>query len=149
MIMTAYLKLSREKKYLFKPSNKIQKAIGRVATVEDAAHAFGATYKGRKIGTIADFTNFSFHAVKNLTTAEGGAVTWRHFSGIDDAEIYHQFQLYSLHGQSKDAFKKNQPGMWEYDIVGTYYKCNMTDIAAAMGDRGILGTNEKKVLKAA
>ena len=121
------------KKNLFKPSNMIQEAIGRVAIVEDAAHAFGATYKGRKIGTIADFTNFSFHAVKNLTTAEGGAVTWRHFDGIDDAEIYHQFQLYSLHGQSKDAFKKNQPGMWEYDIVGTYYKCNMTDIAAAMG----------------
>ena len=121
------------KKHIFKPSNKVQEAIGRVAIVEDAAHAFGATYKGRKIGTIADFTNFSFHAVKNLTTAEGGAVTWRHFDGIDDAEIYHQFQLYSLHGQSKDAFKKNQPGMWEYDIKGTYYKCNLTDIAAALG----------------
>lgn len=125
--------IAERKKHLFKPSNKIQKAIGRVAIVEDAAHAFGATYKGRIIGTIADFTNFSFHAVKNLTTAEGGAVTWRHVDGIDDADMYHQFQLYSLHGQSKDAFKKNQPGMWEYDIVGTYYKCNMTDMAAALG----------------
>ena len=127
------LEIVERKKHLFKPSNKLQEAIGRIAIVEDAAHAFGASYKGRKIGTISDFTNFSFHAVKNLTTAEGGAVSWRHFDGIDDAEIYHQFQLYSLHGQSKDAFKKNQPGMWEYDIVGTYYKCNMTDIAAAMG----------------
>lgn len=121
------------KKSLFKPSNKIQEAIGRVAIVEDAAHAFGATYKDKKIGTIADFTNFSFHAVKNLTTGEGGAVTWRHINGIDDADIYQRFQLYSLHGQSKDAFKKNQPGMWEYDIVGPWFKCNMTDIHAALG----------------
>ncbi len=121
------------KKYLFKPSNKIQKAIGRVAIVEDAAHAIGASYHGKMIGSVADFTNFSFHAVKNFTTAEGGAMTWNHIDGIDDAELYHQVQLYSLHGQSKDALKKNQPGMWEYDIVGTWYKCNMTDVVAAIG----------------
>ena len=127
------LEIVERKKNLFKPSNDMQVAIGRVAIVEDAAHAFGASYKGRKVGTIADFTNFSFHAVKNLTTAEGGAVTWRHIDGIDDAEIYHKYQLYSLHGQSKDAFKKNQPGMWEYDIVAPLYKCNMTDIHAALG----------------
>ena len=121
------------KKNLFKPSNKIQKAIGRIAIVADAAHAFGASRKGVKVGNIADFTNFSFHAVKNFTTAEGGAMTWKHIDGIDDSEIYHQIQLYSLHGQSKDALKKNQPGMWEYDIVGTWYKCNMTDVVAAIG----------------
>ena len=121
------------KKHLFKPNNKIQEAIGRVAILEDAAHAIGASYKGKKIGSVADFTNFSFHAVKNLTTGEGGAMTWNSIPGIDDAEIYHQIQLFSLHGQSKDAFKKNQPGMWEYDIVGTWYKCNMTDIMAAIG----------------
>ena len=122
-----------KKKYLFKPSSKIQEAIGRVAIVADAAHALGASYKGKMIGSIADFTNFSFHAVKNFTTAEGGAMTWKHIDGIDDAELYHQVQLYSLHGQSKDALKKNQPGMWEYDIVGTWYKCNMTDVVAAIG----------------
>ena len=121
------------KKHLFRPSNKIQWAIGRVAIVEDAAHAIGASHKGKMIGSIADFTNFSFHAVKNFTTAEGGAMTWKHIEGIDDAELYHQIQLYSLHGQSKDALKKNQPGMWEYDIVGTWYKCNMTDVVAAIG----------------
>ena len=121
------------KKHLFKPSNKIQQAIGRIAIVEDAAHAIGASYHGKMIGSIADFTNFSFHAVKNFTTAEGGAMTWKHIDGIDDAELYHQVQLYSLHGQSKDALKKNQPGMWEYDIVGTWYKCNMTDVVAAIG----------------
>ena len=122
-----------KKKNLFKPSNKIQEAIGRIAIVEDAAHAIGASYKGKMIGSIADFTNFSFHAVKNFTTAEGGAMTWKHIDGIDDAEIYHQIQLHSLHGQSKDALNKNKPGMWEYDIVGTWYKCNMTDIMAAIG----------------
>lgn len=122
-----------KKKNLFKPSNKIQEAIGRIAIVEDAAHAIGASYKGKMIGSIADFTNFSFHAVKNFTTAEGGAMTWKHIEGIDDAELYHQIQLYSLHGQSKDALNKNKPGMWEYDIVGTWYKCNMTDIMAAIG----------------
>lgn len=121
------------KKNLFKPSNKLQEAIGRIVIVEDAAHAVGASRKGQMIGSIADFTNFSFHAVKNFTTAEGGAMTWRHIDGIDDAELYHQIQLYSLHGQSKDALKKNQPGMWEYDIVGTWYKCNMTDVVAAIG----------------
>ena len=121
------------KKHLFKPSNKLQEAIGRVAIVEDAAHAIGASYKGKMIGSITDFTNFSFHAVKNFTTAEGGAMTWRHFEGINDDELYHQLQLYSLHGQSKDALKKNQPGMWEYDIIGTWYKCNMTDVVAAIG----------------
>lgn len=121
------------KKHLFKANNDIQRAIGRIAIVEDAAHAIGASYKGKMIGSVADFTNFSFHAVKNFTTAEGGAMTWRHIEGVDDAEIYHQIQLYSLHGQSKDALKKNQPGMWEYDIVGTWYKCNMTDIVAAIG----------------
>lgn len=121
------------KKHLFKPSNNIQKAIGRVAIVEDAAHAIGASYHGKMIGSISDFTNFSFHAVKNFTTAEGGAMTWKHIDGIDDAELYHQVQLYSLHGQSKDALNKNKPGMWEYDIVGTWYKCNMTDIMAAIG----------------
>ena len=121
------------KKNLFKPSNKLQEAIGRIAIVEDAAHAVGASRKDKMIGSIADFTNFSFHAVKNFTTAEGGAMTWRHIDGIDDAELYHQIQLYSLHGQSKDALKKNQPGMWEYDIVGTWYKCNMTDVVAAIG----------------
>lgn len=121
------------KKNLFKASNKLQEAIGRVAVVEDAAHAIGASYKGKMIGSIADFTNFSFHAVKNFTTAEGGAMTWNHIEGIDDAELYHQVQLYSLHGQSKDALNKNKPGMWEYDIVGTWYKCNMTDVVAAIG----------------
>ena len=121
------------KKNIFKPSNKLQETIGRVAIVEDAAHAVGASRKGKMIGSIADFTNFSFHAVKNFTTAEGGAMTWKHIDGIDDAELYHQIQLYSLHGQSKDALKKNQPGMWEYDIVGTWYKCNMTDVVAAIG----------------
>ena len=122
-----------KKKNLFKPSNKIQEAIGRIAIVEDAAHAIGASYKDKMIGSVADFTNFSFHAVKNFTTAEGGAMTWKHIDGIDDAELYHQVQLYSLHGQSKDALHKNKPGMWEYDIVGTWYKCNMTDIMAAIG----------------
>ena len=121
------------KKNLFKPSNKIQEALGRVAVVEDAAHAIGASYKGKMLGSIADFTNFSFHAVKNFTTGEGGAMTWNSIPGIDDAEIYHQIQLYSLHGQSKDALSKNKPGMWEYDIVGTWYKCNMTDIMGAIG----------------
>ena len=121
------------KKHLFKPNNDIQKAMGRIAIVEDAAHAIGASYHNKMIGSIADFTNFSFHAVKNFTTAEGGAMTWKHIDGIDDSELYHQIQLYSLHGQSKDALKKNQPGMWEYDIVGTWYKCNMTDVVAAIG----------------
>ena len=121
------------KKSLFKPNNEIQKAIGRVAVCADAAHAFGATLNGKKIGSIADFTSFSFHAVKNLTTAEGGALTWKTIPGIDDEEIYHQLQLYSLHGQNKDALAKTKLGAWEYDIKGTWYKCNMTDVHAGIG----------------
>ena len=121
------------KKSLFKPNNEIQKAIGRVTICADAAHAFGATLKGKKIGSIADFTSFSFHAVKNLTTAEGGALTWKTIPGIDDEEIYHQLQLYSLHGQNKDALAKTKLGAWEYDIKGTWYKCNMTDVHAGIG----------------
>lgn len=121
------------KKSLFKSNNEIQKAIGRVAVCADAAHAFGAILKGKKIGSIADFTSFSFHAVKNLTTAEGGALTWKTIPGIDDEEIYHQLQLYSLHGQNKDALAKTKLGAWEYDIKGTWYKCNMTDVHAGIG----------------
>ncbi len=121
------------KKSLFKPRNKIQEAIGRIVICADTAHAFGSTMNGKKIGSIADFSSFSFHAVKNLTTAEGGALTWKTIEGIDDEEIYHQLQLFSLHGQSKDALAKTQLGAWEYDIVGTWYKCNMTDIVAAIG----------------
>ena len=121
------------KKHLFKPNNDIQKAIGRIAICADAAHAFGASWKGRKVGSIADFTSFSFHAVKNLTTAEGGALTWRNIEGIDNEDIYHQLQLFSLHGQSKDALAKTQLGAWEYDIKGPWYKCNMTDILAGVG----------------
>ena len=121
------------KKHLFQPSNDIQRAIGRVAISADAAHAFGASYHGKMVGSIADFTSFSFHAVKNLTTAEGGALTWRPIHGIDEDELYHMAQLYSLHGQSKDALAKTKLGAWEYDIVGPWYKCNMTDIMAALG----------------
>lgn len=121
------------KKNLFHPTNEIQEKLGRVAVMADAAHAFGAKWHGKMIGGVADFTNFSYHAVKNFTTAEGGAMTWKHIDGIDDEEIYHQTQLLSLHGQSKDALAKTQLGAWEYDIVGTWYKCNMTDVAAAMG----------------
>lgn len=120
------------KKHLFKATNSVQQAIGRVAICSDAAHAFGASRYGKMVGGIADFSSFSFHAVKNLTTAEGGALTWN-IPGIDDEQLYHQTQLYSLHGQSKDALAKTQLGAWEYDIVGTWYKCNMTDVAAAMG----------------
>ena len=122
-----------EKKDLFHPANKIQQAIGRVAIMADTAHALGAVWKGRPIGSVADFSSFSFHAVKNLTTAEGGALTWRTIDGIDDEEIYHQLQLLSLHGQSKDALAKTQLGAWEYDIVGTWYKCNMTDVMGGIG----------------
>lgn len=121
------------KRSIFKPSNKIQEAIGRIAVCADTAHAFGASRNGKMAGAIADFSSFSFHAVKNFTTAEGGALTWRAIRGIDDEEIYHQLQLLSLHGQSKDALAKTKLGAWEYDIVGTWYKCNMTDIAAALG----------------
>ena len=121
------------KKHLFRPSNDIQRAIGRCAVIADAAHAFGAMWHGRMCGEIADFTSFSFHAVKNLTTAEGGALTWRPIEGIDDEAIYHQLQLLSLHGQNKDALAKTRLGAWEYDIIGTWYKCNMTDIMAGIG----------------
>ena len=121
------------KKHLFNPANELQKAFGRVVVMADAAHAFGAMRNGKMCGEIADFTSFSFHAVKNLTTAEGGAVTWRDIPGIDNEWIYKQFQLLSLHGQNKDALAKTQLGAWEYDIVAPNYKCNMTDIMAAIG----------------
>ncbi len=121
------------KKHLFKPSNDIQRAMGRVAVCADCAHALGATKNGDNAGQIADFTSFSFHAVKNLTTAEGGAATWKTIDGIDNEELYKQYMLYSLHGQSKDALAKTRAGAWEYDIVGPWYKCNMTDITAAIG----------------
>ena len=123
----------RRKKNLFQPKNEIQKAIGRVIVLADTAHALGATYQGNMVGNVADFSCFSFHAVKNFTTGEGGAVTWKSIPGIDDEEIYKMFQLLSLHGQSKDALAKKRLGNWEYDIVGTWYKCNMTDITAAIG----------------
>ena len=122
-----------EKRSVFQPSNKIQKAIGRVAIMADTAHAFGAWWRGKPIGSVADFSSFSFHAVKNLTTAEGGALTWKSIEGIDDEEIYRQVQLLSLHGQSKDALAKTQLGAWEYDIIGTWYKCNMTDVMGGIG----------------
>lgn len=121
------------KRHLFKPANDLQKAFGRVVVLADAAHAFGAQRDGKMCGEVADFTSFSFHAVKNLTTAEGGAVTWRNIPGIDNEWIYKQFQLLSLHGQNKDALAKTQLGAWEYDIVAPNYKCNMTDIMAAIG----------------
>lgn len=121
------------KNHLFKPANEIQKAFGRVVVLADAAHAFGAQQNGKMCGNIADFTSFSFHAVKNLTTAEGGALTWKPIPGIDDEWIYKQFQLLSLHGQNKDALAKTQLGAWEYDIVAPNYKCNMTDVMAGIG----------------
>lgn len=123
------------KRNLFVPKTKIQEAMGRVAVLADGAHSLGANRNGKMAGEIADFTSFSFHAVKNFTTAEGGAATWRHIDGIDDEELYKQYQLFSLHGQSKDALAKTQLGAWEYDIVDAYYKCNMTDIMAAIGLR--------------
>lgn len=121
------------KKHLLYPANDIQKAIGRVIVLADAAHSLGARWHGKMAGEIADFTSFSFHAVKNFTTAEGGASTWKSIPGIDDEELYHQYQLLSLHGQSKDALAKTKLGAWEYDIIGPWYKCNMTDIMAAIG----------------
>ena len=121
------------KKHMFSPSNDMQKALGRIAVMADTAHAFGAKLGDKMIGNVADFSSFSFHAVKNLTTAEGGALTWRTIPGVDNEEIYKKFQLLSLHGQSKDALAKTKLGAWEYDIVDTFYKCNMTDIAAAIG----------------
>ena len=125
--------IANSKKALFSPKTDIQKAIGRVAIVADAAHAFGARWYGKMVGSIADFTSFSFHAVKNFTTAEGGALTWRDIEGIDNDHIYKELQLLSLHGQSKDALAKTQLGAWEYDIISPSYKCNMTDIMAAIG----------------
>ena len=122
-----------DKRSLFAPSSSIQEALGRVAIMADTAHALGAQYKGRKVGSIADFSSFSFHAVKNLTTAEGGALTWHTIPGVEDEILYRQLQLLSLHGQSKDALAKSALGAWEYDVIGPWYKCNMTDVAAAIG----------------
>lgn len=121
------------KQHLFNPQNELQEAIGRVIVVDDAAHAFGASWHGKKIGSVSDFTSFSFHAVKNFTTAEGGALTWNPIKGIDDSWLYKQFQLNSLHGQSKDALAKTQLGSWEYDVLTPAYKSNMTDLTAAIG----------------
>ncbi len=121
------------KRYLFHAVNDMQEKIGRVAIIADAAHAFGAEWHGENVGRIADFTDFSFHAVKNLTTGEGGAFTWRHIDGVEDNEIYKKAMLLSMHGQSKDAIEKTDSGSWEYDIIGPWYKCNMTDINAALG----------------
>lgn len=148
-----------KKKTLFKAKEgndlgaRIQQAVGRVLVFADGAHSLGASKSGKMVGEIADFTDFSFHAVKNFTTAEGGASTWRDISGIDNDEMYKQYQLYSLHGQSKDALAKTQVGAWEYDIVGPWYKCNMTDIMAAIGLRqldrypGILARRKKIIAK--
>lgn len=121
------------KKHLFTPNNDIQKAYGRVIVLADAAHAFGAQWHGKMCGEIADFTSFSFHAVKNLTTAEGGALTWRTIAGVDNEWLYKQFQLLSLHGQNKDALAKTKLGAWEYDIIAPNFKCNMTDVMAGIG----------------
>ena len=123
------------KKNLFTPKTEIQKSLGRVAVLADGAHSLGANRNGKMAGEIADFTSFSFHAVKNFTTAEGGATTWKNIAGIDNEKLYKQYQLLSLHGQSKDALAKTQLGAWEYDIVAPYYKCNMTDVMAAIGLR--------------
>lgn len=122
-----------KKKGLFHANNDLQKAIGRVAICADAAHAFGSVYHGKMIGSIADFSSFSFHAVKNFTTAEGGALTWKDIPGVSNEEIYKNLQLLSLHGQNKDALSKSKLGAWEYDIIGPWYKCNMTDLLAAVG----------------
>lgn len=130
---TRAFEIAEEKKSMFHPKSEIQKKMGRIAIMADGAHAMGAVQNGKRCGAIADFTSFSFHAVKNFTTAEGGASTWKDIAGIDNEELYHEYQLLSLHGQSKDALAKTQLGAWEYDIKGTYYKCNMTDIMAAIG----------------
>lgn len=122
-----------KKKGLFHANNDLQKAIGRVAICADSAHAFGSVYHGKMIGSIADFSSFSFHAVKNFTTAEGGALTWKDIPGVSNEEIYKKLQLLSLHGQNKDALSKSKLGAWEYDIIGPWYKCNMTDLLAAVG----------------
>lgn len=121
------------KKNLFQPANELQRKIGRVAVIADGAHALGAEKEGKRCGEVADFTSFSFHAVKNLTTAEGGGLVWRDIEGVDNEELYKKFMLFSLHGQSKDALAKTQLGAWEYDIIAPYFKCNMTDIMASIG----------------
>ena len=121
------------KKHLFRANSEYQEKLGRVAVVADGAHALGSTYKGKKIGSVADFTTFSFHAVKNFTTAEGGSVTWKQNENFDNEELYREYQIYSLHGQTKDALAKTKAGSWEYDIVIPGYKCNLTDIAASIG----------------
>lgn len=126
-------KAVENKKALFKANSFIQKQFGRVIVLSDCAHGLGAEYKGKKTGSVADFTSFSFHAVKNLTTAEGGAVTWKKIEGVDSEKIYEAFSFMSLHGQNKSTLSKNKPGAWEYDIVAPFYKCNMTDISAAIG----------------
>lgn len=126
-------KIVNEKKHLFKPDNELQEKIGRIVILADTAHSFGAERGGVKTGALADFSAFSFHAVKNLTTAEGGALCWKDIEGVDNEEIYRKLQLFSLHGQNKDALAKTKLGAWEYDIVGTWYKCNMTDVAAGIG----------------
>ena len=125
--------IAEDKKALFTPKGDLQRQIGRVAVVADGAHSFGAQRHGKRSGSFADFTTFSFHAVKNLTTAEGGAATWNPALGLDDEAIYKQYMLLSLHGQNKDALAKTKPGAWEYDIVAPLYKCNMTDIMAGIG----------------
>lgn len=129
----AIYKIVEEKKNIFVPSNELQEKIGRIAVIGDAAHSFGAMYKGKHTGAVADFSSFSFHAVKNLTTAEGGAVTWKDIEGVDNEWLYSQFMLWSLHGQNKDALQKSKANSWEYDIKMPGYKCNMTDIMASIG----------------
>ena len=126
-------RIVESKRHLFKPANEIQEAIGHLIVIDDAAHAFGASWQGKKVGSVADFTSFSFHAVKNFTTAEGGALMWKPIKGIDDDWLYQQFQLNSLHGQSKDALSRARLGSWEYDILTPAYKSNMTDLTAAIG----------------
>lgn len=121
------------KKELFEANNDLQKSFNRIIVIADTAHALGASYKGNKIGSVADFSNFSFHAVKNFTTAEGGYATWKDREGIDNEALYKQYQLLSLHGQSKDALNKTKLGSWEYDVMGPWYKCNMTDVLASIG----------------
>ena len=121
------------KKSMFKPNNKLQESLNRILVLADGAHSLGAKYKGQISGSVADFTSFSFHAVKNFTTAEGGAVVWKDIPNVSNEDIYKQFMLFSLHGQNKDALAKTQKGSWEYDIIAPYYKCNMTDIMAAIG----------------
>lgn len=146
------IEIVKEKSKIFKASNEIQNAIGRIAIIADGAHSFGAKYKGRKSGEVADFTSFSFHAVKNLTTSEGGAVTWRNIEGISNDDIYKRFMILSLHGQTKDALAKTSLGSWEYDILEPAFKCNMTDIMAALGITQLNRYNDilnyrKKIIK--